>query len=107
MDASVTYGTYGMNKFLAGEPTVTKGVCVTKTSLPGTLHHTYGAVCLLHVKFFEPCVVGIALVAFLGELPLSLFLAQSVVLIRSLLHGEGRSQRVLWCDRRSMRESAP
>ena len=84
MDASVTNGTHGMNELLAGKPTVTKGVCGTKTCLPGSLHHAYGAICLLHVKFFEPGVVRIALVPFLGELPFTLFLAQSIVLIRSL-----------------------
>ena len=93
MDASVTYGTYGMNKFLAGEPTVTKGVCGTKSSLLGTLHHAYGAISLLHVKFLKPCVVGIALVPFLCELPFTLFLAQSVVLIRSLLTVKGEVNR--------------
>ena len=85
MHAAVAYGTYGMDEFLAGEPTVTKGISSTKSSLPGTLHHGYCAIGLLHVQFLIPCVVGVLLISFLGELALTFLVAQTVVLLLALL----------------------
>ena len=89
MHASVAYGTNGMYEFLAGEPTVAKGVCGTEPSLPRALHHGYCAVGLLHVQFLMPCMVGVLFITLLGELPLTFIPAQAVVALLALLAVQG------------------
>ena len=85
MHTAVANGTHGTDELLTGEPAVAKGIDGTESGLPRTLHHGNGTVGLLQVKFLVSCVVRIVLVTLLGELALTLFVAQAVVLLLTLL----------------------